>query len=131
VINNRLEYVDVEECCSQCSEILLMSAALVTGTRRGDDEIALPTVLIGRLPAAELTPIGARWAPPSRPGLIQRRSHMILPSGVRLTSNHPKPKEAATASVPTNTALTSGGTSNDRPAISRLRRTGACNMKAA
>ena len=90
-----------------------------------------PPSLIGRLPAAELTTIGARWAPPSRPGLIQRSSQMILPSGVRLTNNHPKPKEAATASVPTNTALTSGGTSNDRPAISRLRRTGTCSMKAA
>jgi hypothetical protein len=43
----------------------------------------------------------------------------------------PKPNEAATASVPTNTALTSGGTSNDRPAISRLSRTGTCSMKAA
>jgi len=28
-----------------------------------------PPSLIGRLPAAELTTIGARWAPPSRPGL--------------------------------------------------------------
>jgi hypothetical protein len=104
-------------------------AALVT--RHSDDEIALPTVLIGRLPAAEQITIGARWAPPSRPGSIQQSSQMILPSGVRLTSNHPKPKEAATASVPTNTALTSGGTSNDRPAISRLRRTGTCSMNAA
>jgi hypothetical protein len=55
---------------------------------------------------------------------------MILPSGVRFTSGHPRLMEAAIASVPTSTALTSGGQGNGRVAISKLSSTDTCNMKA-
>jgi hypothetical protein len=102
----------------------------VHARRSASDRTPLPTVVIGPIagrrwpPWAYLTSDVATWA-------VHQSSQMILPSGVRLTSNHPKPNDAATASIPTNTALTSGGTSNDRPAISRLRRTGTCSMKAA
>jgi hypothetical protein len=54
-----------------------------------------------------------------------------LPSCVHFTSSHPRPKEAATASVPTSTALTIGDQGIGRAAISRLSSTGTCSMKAA
>jgi hypothetical protein len=56
---------------------------------------------------------------------------MILQSGVRFTSSHPRLMESAIASVPTSTALTSGGQGNGRVAISKLSGTDTCNMKAA